>query len=242
MWSDDEQASFERVLDVFEQRTGARSHLRLRRRRDCPPCSPPGWQAARRRTSRASPSPRWSTRWPGPASLVPLDAATEAVIDEQFAPVWKELGTVDGELYGFVFKAANKSTIWYDADQLGPAFVPPRTWDEFIDLLRKRSDTGDTPLSVGGADGWTLTDWFENVYLQTAGGADVRPARAPRDPVDRPVRARRRWRRWAGRSSRSSCPVARRRAADRVHRVGGQRLRRRPAGRDRLRGATSWPA
>ena len=70
-----------------------------------------------------------------------------------------------------MFKAANKSTVWYDARQLGPGFVPPRTWDEFVDTLRKLSDTGDTPLSVGGADGWTLTDWFENVYLQTAGGA-----------------------------------------------------------------------
>ena len=25
------------------------------------------------------------------------------------------------------------------------------------------------PISVGGGDGWTLTDWFENVYLRTAG-------------------------------------------------------------------------
>lgn len=30
-------------------------------------------------------------------------------------------------------------------------------------------DSGVTPFSVGGADGWTLTDWFENVYLSQAG-------------------------------------------------------------------------
>jgi alpha-glucoside transport system substrate-binding protein len=169
VWSDEEQASFERVLGLFEERTGAEvtyvpggdevpTVLATRLAGGSPPDLAGIAQPALIRTlARAG-------------SLVPLDPGTEAVIDAQFAPVWKELGTVDGELYGFVFKAANKSTIWYDADQLGPGFVPPRTWDEFVELLRKESDTGDTPLSVGGADGWTLTDWFENVYLQTAGG------------------------------------------------------------------------
>jgi alpha-glucoside transport system substrate-binding protein len=169
VWSDEEQASFEHVLDVFEQRTGVAvsyisggdevpTVLATRLTGGSPPDVAGIAQPALVRTlARAG-------------ALVPLDAATEAVIDEQFAPVWKELGSVDGELYGFVFKAANKSTVWYDAEQFGPGFTPPRTWAEFVDLLRKESDTGDTPLSVGGADGWTLTDWFENVYLQTAGG------------------------------------------------------------------------
>ncbi len=169
VWSDEEQASFERVLDVFEQRTGATvtyvsggdevpTLLATRLAGGSPPDIAGIAQPALVRTLARG------------GSLVPLDAATEAVIDEQFAPVWKELGTVDGELFGFVFKAANKSTVWYDAEQLGSAFTPPRTWDEFAEILRKESDTGDTPLSVGGADGWVLTDWFENVYLQTAGG------------------------------------------------------------------------
>ncbi|TWF79407.1 carbohydrate ABC transporter substrate-binding protein (CUT1 family) [Pseudonocardia hierapolitana] len=170
VWSDEEQAAFERVLDVFERRTGASvtyvsggdevpTVLATRLAGGSPPDVAGIAQPALVRTlARAG-------------SLVPLDPGTESVIDAQFAPVWKELGTVDGRLYGFVFKAANKSTIWYDAGQLGPGFVPPRTWDGFVETLRKLSDTGDTPLSVGGADGWTLTDWFENVYLQTAGGA-----------------------------------------------------------------------
>ncbi|GAA0930587.1 ABC transporter substrate-binding protein [Pseudonocardia zijingensis] len=169
VWSDEEQAAFERVLDVFEERTGATvtyvsggdevpTVLATRLAGGSPPDVAGVAQPALVRTlARAG-------------SLVPLDPATEAAIDAGFAPVWKELGTVDGTLYGFVFKAANKSTIWYDVRQLGPGFVPPRTWDEFEETLRKLSDTGRTPLSVGGADGWTLTDWFENVYLQTAGG------------------------------------------------------------------------
>ena len=163
VWSDEEQAAFERVLDVFEQRTGATvtyvsggdevpTVLATRLAGGSPPDVAGVAQPALVRTlARAG-------------SLVPLDPGTESVIDAQFAPVWKELGTVDGRLYGFVFKAANKSTVWYDAGQLGPGFVPPRTWDEFVETLRKLSDTGRTPLSVGGADGWTLTDWFCLLY------------------------------------------------------------------------------
>src|SRR5699024_3315784 len=46
---------------------------------------------------------------------------------------------------------------------------PPETWDDLLDGAQVVLDSGVTPISVGGADGWTLTDWFENVYLRTAG-------------------------------------------------------------------------
>ncbi|WP_214407834.1 ABC transporter substrate-binding protein [Pseudonocardia lacus] len=168
VWSDDEQASFERVLDEFERQTGAEvtyvsggdelpTVLSTRLVGGAPPDVAIVSQPALVHSMAVD------------GALVPLDAATDALISEQFRPVWKEWGTVDGTLYGFVFKASNKSTVWYDADQLGEDFVPPADWDAFIDLLRTRSDIGGAPLSVGGADGWTLTDWFENVYLQTAG-------------------------------------------------------------------------
>src|SRR5690348_4160831 len=118
VWSDEEQAAFERVLDAFEERTGATvkyvsggdevpTVLATRLAGGSPPDIAGIAQPALVRTlARAG-------------SLVPLDPGTESVIDAQFAPVWKELGTVDGTLYGFVFKAANKSTVWYDAAQLG---------------------------------------------------------------------------------------------------------------------------
>src|SRR5699024_6452501 len=38
-----------------------------------------------------------------------------------------------------------------------------------LEISQTVLDSGVTPISVGGADGWTLTDWFENVYLRTAG-------------------------------------------------------------------------
>ena len=49
--------------------------------------------------------------------LKPITYAT-STIDKNFAPAWKKLGTYSGKLYALVFKAANKSTLWYNV----PAF------------------------------------------------------------------------------------------------------------------------
>jgi alpha-glucoside transport system substrate-binding protein len=77
---------------------------------------------------------------------------------------------VDGKLYGVYFKVANKSVIWYRTDRFAAAGVePPGTWDELRATSRTLSDAGFVPMAVPGGDGWTLTDWFENVYLRLAG-------------------------------------------------------------------------
>src|SRR5207253_3652125 len=89
---------------------------------------------------------------------------------QNYAPVWKELGTVNGKFYGVFFKAANKSTVWYNVKVLKDAGVqPPGSMADLTKTLATISASGVKPLSVGGADGWTLTDWFENVYLRQAG-------------------------------------------------------------------------
>jgi alpha-glucoside transport system substrate-binding protein len=104
-------------------------------------------------------------------ALKPLSADVIAQVDKNYAPVWKTLATVDGKIYGVPYKAANKSTVWYRADAFDQAGVQePKTWDDFAKALQTLSDSGvATPLSVGGGDGWTLTDWFENVYIRVAG-------------------------------------------------------------------------
>ncbi|HET7720133.1 MAG TPA: ABC transporter substrate-binding protein, partial [Acidimicrobiales bacterium] len=84
--------------------------------------------------------------------------------------VWKDYGSVDGTLYGLYFKAAHKSTVWYSPDALDTAGVkPPKSYDEMLKAGRTVSDSGLAAFSVAGQDGWTLTDWFENVYLSQAG-------------------------------------------------------------------------
>ena len=44
-----------------------------------------------------------------------------------------------------------------------------KTWKDFVKNAQTIADSGVEPVSVGGGDGWVLTDWFENIYLSQAG-------------------------------------------------------------------------
>jgi alpha-glucoside transport system substrate-binding protein len=79
-------------------------------------------------------------------------------------------GSIDGTLYGIYTKAINKSTVWYNVAAFEEAGVdPPETWDDFLAAAETLNASGTPAYSLGGADGWTLTDLFENIYIRTAG-------------------------------------------------------------------------
>jgi alpha-glucoside transport system substrate-binding protein len=102
-------------------------------------------------------------------ALKPLDFAKDTVT-ENFGESIVTTGSVDGTLYGLLFKAANKSTVWYNVAAFKDAGVePPDTWDKFLENAKTINASGLPAYSIGGADGWTLTDLFENIYIQTAG-------------------------------------------------------------------------
>jgi alpha-glucoside transport system substrate-binding protein len=102
-------------------------------------------------------------------ALQPLDFAQDAIA-ENFGDSIVETGSVDGTLYGLLFKAANKSTIWYNVAAFEDAGVEaPGTYDDLIEAAKTISASGVPAYSIGGADGWTLTDLFENIYIRTAG-------------------------------------------------------------------------
>jgi alpha-glucoside transport system substrate-binding protein len=117
----------------------------------------------------ALPSPGIMADFAGRGALTPIDFARET-IEENYADVWLDLGTVEGELYGLFFKGANKSTVWYNVAQFEAAGVEPaEDWDTFLSNAETLNASGVPAYSIGGADGWTLTDLFENIYLRTAG-------------------------------------------------------------------------
>jgi len=116
------------------------------------------------------PQPGLLTDLAGRNALEPIEEVVGDAVDERYAEVWRELGSHDGTLYGLWFKAANKSTVWYDVQAWENAGVePPEDWEAWIAASQDLLDAGVTPLAVPGAPGWPLTDWFENVYLRTAG-------------------------------------------------------------------------
>jgi maltose-binding protein MalE len=97
---------------------------------------------------------------------------SRTVLVKNFNPSWIALGTFNKKIYGLVFKASNKSTIWYNAHAFKAAGVKaPKTWPQFTSAATTVKASGVPPYSIGGADGWTLTDLFENIYLRQAGPA-----------------------------------------------------------------------
>jgi alpha-glucoside transport system substrate-binding protein len=115
------------------------------------------------------PQPGLMRDFAGQNALKSLNFARED-IRENLGESAVELGTVDGTLYGFLFKAANKSTVWYNVQAFEDAGVePPETWEDFLQAAETLGASGIPAYSIGGADGWTLTDLFENIYLRQAG-------------------------------------------------------------------------
>jgi ABC-type glycerol-3-phosphate transport system substrate-binding protein len=104
-------------------------------------------------------------------ALKPIAYARTTLL-ANFAPSWIALGTFNKKIYGLVFKAGNKSTIWYNAHAFKNAGVKaPATWPQLVSAANTVKASGVPPYSIGGADGWTLTDLFENIYLRQAGPA-----------------------------------------------------------------------
>lgn len=100
----------------------------------------------------------------------PLGAEAQAELAKNYSQGWQDIGKVGGKQYGVYYKAANKSLVWYNAKVFENAGASePKTWKDLLSTAQTVFDSGVTPFSVGGADGWTLTDWFENVYLSQAG-------------------------------------------------------------------------
>jgi len=170
VWSGSEQANFKQVLDAFTQQTGATvtytstgDNMSTLLGSKIEGGAPPDVAML--------PQQGLLVQLANDGSLKKVNADVQAAVDANFAPVWKNLASVDGTLYGVYYKVANKSTVWYRPQAFQDAGIsePPKSWDEFIQDAKTLSDSGVTPVSVGGADGWTLTDWFENIYLSQAG-------------------------------------------------------------------------
>jgi alpha-glucoside transport system substrate-binding protein len=103
--------------------------------------------------------------------LKPISFA-QATIAKNLGPSGVALGSVNGKLYGLFFKAANKSTVWYNVHSFKNAGVkPPATWPQLLTAAKTLRSSGTPAFAIGGSEGWTLTDLFENIYLRTAGPA-----------------------------------------------------------------------
>ena len=103
-------------------------------------------------------------------ALVKMDTIVpRADLDKSFNKGYLDIGTVDGALYGFVWKANSKSTFWYKPASFKALGVSePKTLDDLFAIADKYKAAGKVPFATGGKSAWTLTDYFENLLIRVA--------------------------------------------------------------------------
>ncbi|MCW2882936.1 MAG: extracellular solute-binding protein family 1 [Sphaerisporangium sp.] len=168
-WTGEEQKSFQKVLDAFQEKSGAKVTY-ASTGEDTGAYLGPRIQGGNPPDVAVLPQPGLVQQYADQNALKPLSSEVQAQIDQNYTPYWKSLGSANGQVYGVLVKAAHKSLIWYRAPAFDDAGTQPATtWDELIKSAQTVADSGTTPFALCGASGWTLTDLFENVYLSTAG-------------------------------------------------------------------------
>lgn len=169
VWTGSEQKNFRKVLDAFTEQTGAKTVF-----------VPTGDNVSTFVGSKIEggnapdvamvPQVGVLQQFAKEGWLAPLSQKTATTAGANLAEVWKNYGTVDKTYYGLYFKAAHKSTVWYSPSAFEQAGVAePKSYPDMLKAGRTLADSGLPGFSVAGEDGWTLTDWFENIYLSQAG-------------------------------------------------------------------------
>lgn len=171
VWTGSEQKNFRKVLDAFTEQTGAKTVF-----------VPTGDNVSTFVGSKIEggnapdvamvPQVGVLQQFAKEGWLAPLSQKTATTAGANLAEVWKNYGTVNKTYYGLYFKAAHKSTVWYSPSAFEQAGVTePKSYPDMLKAGRTLADSGLPGFSVAGEDGWTLTDWFENIYLSQAGPA-----------------------------------------------------------------------
>jgi alpha-glucoside transport system substrate-binding protein len=171
LWGGSEQDSFQKVLDAFKAKTGVTATF----------------ESVRTNYSTILQT-RVSGGNPPDVAIMPnigilrtfarqgsLKKMTDLGIDvnalkSNYPPGILEVGQVDGTQYAIMVKFNSKSTMWYRPDKFKALGVSPATdFTGFVKLLGDIKAKGQAPMGLGASDAWTLTDWFESIYVRQAG-------------------------------------------------------------------------
>jgi ABC-type glycerol-3-phosphate transport system substrate-binding protein len=168
-WAGPEQASFEAVIDGFTEQNPDADVTYDSAGDALPTVLSTAIEGGNPPTIALVPQPGLVQGYVERGAVKPIDFAEDLVV-ENFGESIVEVGTFEGEFYALLFKAANKSTVWYNVQAFEDAGVePPETWEDFLAAAETLKASGIPAYSLGGAEGWTLTDLFENIYVRTAG-------------------------------------------------------------------------
>ena len=170
VWTGDEAKSFQAVLDGFsEQYPNVKVNYRAVGDQ-IPTVLSTSVAGGNPPDLAAVPQPGLVEEFVKKGALQPMDFV-ESDLRDNFTPGAIDIATFDGTTYGFLFKAANKSTIWYNTALFEQAGVePPDDFNGLLEAAKTLNASGTKAYSIGVDAGWPLTDIFENIYLRQAGG------------------------------------------------------------------------
>jgi alpha-glucoside transport system substrate-binding protein len=174
LWGGSEEAAFKKVLAQFTEDTGIRTKYEAAR--DFLPVIRTRLNAGNPPEVGILPRPGFVDELARDDALIPLEDLGLDVdaINENYGDTWIDLATFEDTTYGVVAKANSKSTVWYKPTSFTEnGFEIPKTWADLEAIVKGYKDKDKTPWAVGaqGRDSsWTLTDWFEQIYVRTAGG------------------------------------------------------------------------
>ena len=170
LWGGSEKAAFLKVTSAFTKATGI--DVKYTTARNFEP-------AIQTRLTAGDPPDIAIIPRPGDISLYAKQGAikdlsklgmTKAYLAAHYSKALRSLGTVNGKIVAVPAKGNSKSVVWYHpASFKANHFKIPNTWAQLLAITKKYKAKGKTPWAVGAKDSWTLTDWFENVYIRTAG-------------------------------------------------------------------------
>ncbi|NUR78737.1 MAG: carbohydrate ABC transporter substrate-binding protein [Thermoleophilia bacterium] len=171
VWTGDEEKSFNAVLDGF-RKANPGIKVTYKSTGDNTPTVLATAVAGGKPPDLASVSqPGLVNDFQKKGALKNIDYA-RGTLSANYPPDIAKIGVVKGHVYGLLIKGANKSTVWYNVSSFKNAGVKaPATFPAFVKAAGTLKASGTPAFSVGGADGWTLTDLFENIYLRQAGPA-----------------------------------------------------------------------
>ena len=168
LWTAGEQKSFQAVLDGFNEKY-PNVKVSYKSAEDVRPVLATAIEGGNPPDIAALPNPGLMRDFVTGGNLKDIEFARKTV-EDNFAESWVDLASVDNKLYGVFFKGANKSTVWYNVHAYEDAGIEPaEDWDAFLQNAETLKQSGVPAWSIGGADGWVLTDWFEQIYIRLAG-------------------------------------------------------------------------
>jgi len=173
LWSGEELEDFEQALVPFEQATGIDVVVESVGR-DLPAVLVIRVAAGNPPDVVVMPNPGQMREFAKSGDLVPIDSFMDMEKLRANYGATLDDASYGGQVYGFFFKMAVKSLVWYNPSKLyATGLGIPDSWNELLYVTDKLAATGVTPWAVGlecgAASGWAGTDWIEDIMLRTAG-------------------------------------------------------------------------